>query len=647
VLFDCDRPRRRELENLNKIGDPSGAGHESAPRDQYVAVAGKKIDVAKKRYIRACFSKVNFLISDLESKILECCKESGTLKALTERCCKDLGVDESLTSQIETVLKSLIDKGLLISVEKILNSLKPSANDREQTSGINTIAVLTCDRPNILSRAINSYIQNLNQFGRQARLVIVDDSKSKVSENANLQTLKQIKTQNPNISLFYMSRTHRRNLAQQLAKRVGLPLSTLEFCLLGTHPEINVNWTGGAGRNALIFETIGERFITADDDVIFQAVPLGNGENIGFGGKRPSRVIDWIGGPDEVQKFAGERKVPLDLIGTHESILGSNPGRYLKKQLQGGNYKVFVDQLGSAALTKFSFSESRIVSTRMGVLGDAGIGSTTWYLLSDPQTLDILLADERKYESVLRGQMVLSGSKSTFITSEYNSFSMCIGMDNTVGLPPYNPIFRGEDDCVAGLMRLVNPAAHTAFLPYSVVHLPYESRILDKAEVWTKAVDIVTSPDFLLRAYTSQAFAPSYAPGNYFENLGHVGESLLNLADPEQYDLHDFARTTYIDIFKGKVEQIENMLNGGGKSLPEYYQNDLMHFRNALFDAFNERDDFIPTDMNPGTGTENRLAGSRAMLRVMAEIMIHWGELIAEVKKMKEESIAFAELVEV
>src|SRR5687768_5719305 len=107
-----------------------------------------------------------------------------------------------------------------------------------------------------------------------------------------------------------------------------------------------------------------------------------------------------------------------------------------------------------------------------------------------------------------------------------------LSFDNRVILPPFFPLFRGQDLTFGQLLRLAMPSALIAHLPYAVRHIPMEPRRARLEELWP--------PEQTCSLATIVGAALSLAASGIVEShsdagrLGLIGSNLVALVAQER-----------------------------------------------------------------------------------------------------------------
>jgi hypothetical protein len=138
--------------------------------------------------------------------------------------------------------------------------------------------------------------------------------------------------------------------------------------------------------------------------------------------------------------------------------------------------------LGSdAAIISNWTSKSPIVVTQNGSLGDPGTRDTSWFYTVDPSSARRFLARPGGFSAAIAQRECWRGMpKPTF--GKLAVMSQITGLDNSRLLPPYFPVYRGEDYLFGAMVEYLHPHAATLEYPWCVPHLPVEPRPADPGD---------------------------------------------------------------------------------------------------------------------------------------------------------------------
>ena len=130
---------------------------------------------------------------------------------------------------------------------------------------IERLAIVTCDRPNLLNRCVRSFAQNVKSSGRSVEFIVSDDSRGQANQLANRESLLTI-VREFGLSIRYAAKRERGAFSDSLAREAGVDPEIARFGFSGSGGAQQAAF--GANRNAMLMECAGEPFLTSDDDVV-------------------------------------------------------------------------------------------------------------------------------------------------------------------------------------------------------------------------------------------------------------------------------------------------------------------------------------------------------------------------------------------
>jgi hypothetical protein len=120
-------------------------------------------------------------------------------------------------------------------------------------------------------------------------------------------------------------------------------------------------------------------------------------------------------------------------------------------------------------------ASSKVLVTQSGSLGDPGTGHTDWIYGLQGASLQRLLDSEGGLQGAVDDRHYWMGhTRPTF--SKMSVISQVTGLDNTHLLPPYFPVFRGEDYLFGAMVEYLHPQAAVLEYDWCVPHFPLEAR---------------------------------------------------------------------------------------------------------------------------------------------------------------------------
>lgn len=363
---------------------------------------------------------------------------------------------------VRRVLDTIRDAGLLTSADTVCARLKDKSARREQAP--TRVFIMTCDRPRAIERLLQSMIMAGN-LGRHEELFLVDDSRDPANAELNRDMVRQFNLTSP-VDMRYVGRQEQARLVQEIGARLPGSDAHLDF-LVGAE-----RWAGyktyGRTRTLCLLLSVGRRAIVLDDDVVCAAVATPHrDEGVGF---RSNRLSDFY--ESEQDMLSRTRREDFDPLSGHAKCLGLDLGHALDElgaqdlkpeDLKGAN-SLFLSQWDA---------DSPVLVTQSGTVGDPGSPSPNWIYMLDRESAQRLLASPLGLDGAMRSHHFWRGQpRPTFGKMAY--ISQMTGLDNAAYLPPYFPVFRGEDSLFGAMVEHLHPRAAVLEYDWAVPHLPLD-----------------------------------------------------------------------------------------------------------------------------------------------------------------------------
>jgi hypothetical protein len=375
---------------------------------------------------------------------------------------KELRGQEAMALQ---ALKQLDEAGMLLRASQVAERLNQPV---ERTPPPTRSFIITCDRPEAVRRLLDSMLRAGN-LTRQDALFLVDDSRDPANREANREAVATFNLTSAR-DMQYVGPEAQSRLMEGL-------IQAQPDCEAGIRFLIDpARWTGhktyGRARTLCLLLSVGYRAIVMDDDTLCQAVlPPITTEGIGFSGGG-GRIATFY--PDRDTLMQSAIPADFDPLTGHASVLGKPLGEAIRT-LTGK--AVETPQLANcnAAMTNVLRADSPILVTQCGAWGDPGTGTAHWALSMDNDTIDRLASAPHGMAEALENRLSWLGAPRPQIT-KMASMSQVTGLDNSALLPPYFPIFRGEDQLFGAMVEAMFHHAAVVDFPWAVPHLPLEER---------------------------------------------------------------------------------------------------------------------------------------------------------------------------
>mgnify|MGYP001073931500 CR=1 FL=1 len=401
---------------------------------------------------------------------LQLCRRFRTLEEHAQVLMASVPELAGQQDNVMNVLGMVKDAGLLVSAESVcarLNMPAPPAVDLPSTRAF----IITCDRPQAVERLLETMLRGGN-LSRHEALFLVDDSRSAENAARNREAVASFNLTSPR-DMHYFGADEARQLMDQLITALPEHEDSIRFLI--DRQKWAQEKTYGLARNLCLLLSVGHRAIVLDDDVIFQVRRAPHRqEGIAFG--IGDREFDCYA--DERDMLAHCPVEDIDPLTGHASCLGLSMGQVLAKLL--GRPLTAADLAGAnSSFLNLWQTDSPVLITQCGTLGDPGSPSREWLYLASGNSAQRLAAGGNIQQMLSGHNFWMGHTRPTF--SKMAVMSQTTGIDNSRLLPPYFPVFRGEDYLFGAMTEFLHPHGSVLSYDWAVPHLPVDQRAVNTA----------------------------------------------------------------------------------------------------------------------------------------------------------------------
>jgi hypothetical protein len=550
-------------------------------------------------------------------RYLERCRQFRTLSEHAKSITSAALARASDSSVVQQLIR-LRDQGYLLSAAQYFAS--PSRTTQvAPTQPLNCLALPTADRSVFAARAIRSYVKNARRHGRCIRVFAADGTRS--SEGCR-ETLRRTSV-TEDVEVVYAGHAEKTSYARRLARSANVPESLVSFALFGA------GWPGeaiGANRNTILLHSVGQRVLCVDDDTVCRPVtaPTRTSSSLTFNGVNDPAQTWFYRSRRDV--LGSARVVDVDVIGAHEQLLGW-PIRAVIKRNGVENEKAF----GGACdhlLNSLALGKGTIIATLNGVAGDSAFYSGEALVLSDCiETRGRMLSSEASFTQAMTTREVIRHATRTTIAHGGPFMSTHLGLDGCALLPPFMPLYRGEDTVFASMVYACVQHAYWAHLPWALLHAPRGARsnVLD-AYRRIRVSDIVLQ---LLQSWCSTFRRPEP-----MARLRSFGRYLISIADlPLQSFsavIRDIIRTSALESVRLKGAVIAR--HGAA---PFFWANELRYRMKATLESLSQPPYFCPADIGKQDSGDEVTIRLASFLHEYGNLLDSWPSIVAAACDLK------------
>ena len=472
--------------------------------------------------------------------------------------------------------------------------------------GIAKVGIPTKNRTASLNRCLRGFLDHVRYTGRNVEILVVDNASS-ARQATETQHLVSTLAKEYRASLRCIDRQMRMKWADQIARKLGISKKITRFALLG---DDRCSDSYGACRNTLLLDAVGQKAIQTDDDTVCR---------VGFPAHHEDGIaISLRTDPNNYQYYSSRENAlrsieyeAVDLFSLHETFLGKEPVDLLASSLQKGT-EPDISQSGSDLIHQLNQPGARVLSTFLGIVGDAGTQNHSGRLFQESLFLQPFMEDEENWHMALTARWTRKNVFRNTLTNASACMTIHIGLDLQKLVPPFMPVLRNEDGVFGSMCYMCFPFSFSVYLPYVIQHDPLEKRK-------SRALDEVLNPPAIrMNDLISQVilFAPEYCQSlrgmsNYLKEI-----SGLPLVEFELFLLR-------------RVDRTRQNIIAHSQHLLKVYANASERWKDSLRQHMRRQKDLIgnPIALLPGdlSGTKDeRLKLLRQMIQQYGLLLRYW-----------------------
>jgi len=568
------------------------------------------------------YSRTNRKVSILPTfavSLLPYCDSFKTIEEHAEACTRSLGMGQQQFDFIYDSLSNMAGAGLLISLDSA-RGLHQKLELESESTKITTVGFVTHNRSDTLQRAITSYIENAKQHGRECDFVVIDGSPSPTQTRDLLRGLASAHR----VSLSYSGVDEKVGFAKRLVNEFKIPQPVIDFALFGPEGfEVNT----GANRNGLLLQTAGELFFSADDDTTSELYEApGRLDGLTFFSEEPSEGWFFANRERAVQSV---HAVEEDVLSLHEQWLGKE---LIRLGAIVDDDTIDYESLNTKYFKDLASGAGRIVATLPGIIGDSGIDSPRWFLLTG-DTRDRLCDSVEKYQNAFSSREMLRAVRRINVGRVPSVMNSALGLDNRDLLPPFFPVLRNQDVVFGVTLVKVFDTAYLCHLPWALLHDPAEARQYTPPHC--EMSDILR---YCIKTFeTGFGFVPAE------ERLRTMGRHLMNFGAMPHDDFKEFVQVQFWDQASGTINRAEELLQQYEYS-PDFWAEDLERYSSSLRDALLTKESIMPVDLKDHTDAP--LALTQQLIHQFGELLHWWPEIIKTTKQLRSNGFRIATAIQ-
>jgi hypothetical protein len=557
--------------------------------------------------------------------LLPYCDSFKSIEEHAETCTRSLGMGQQQIDFIYDSLLKMSEAGLLIPLNSA-RDVHPNLDLESEPQKITTVGFLTHNRSETLERAITSYVDNVKRYGRECDFAVVDGSSSPSDRTQTRDLLRGLALQHQ-VSLSYSGLDEKVAFAKRLVNDFRIPQPVIDFALLGPQ-GFDVNT--GANRNGLLLQTAGELFFSADDDTtaeLYEAPRRTDG--LTFFTEEPAE--GWFFA-DREKAVQSVRAVDEDVLSIHEQWLGKE---LIRLSSIVADETIDYESLSTKYFQDLASGNGKILATLPGIIGDSGIDSPRWFLLSG-DTRERLCDSDEKYQIAFSSREMLRAVQQINVGRVPSFMTTALGLDNRDLLPPFFPVLRNQDSVFGITLVKAFDTAYFCHLPWALLHAPSEARR------YTPAIGSAYCGMSDMLRYCIKAFETSFGYMSPEERLRAMGRHLMDFSAMPQDDFEEFIRIQFWEESSGTINRAEELLQQFEYS-PDFWANDLEGYANNLRGALLAKESIVPFDLKD---SEALLKLTQQLIYRFGELLHWWPDIVKATKQLRSDGCRIATAVQ-
>jgi len=534
---------------------------------------------------------------------------------------------------IEAHLAGLAEQGILTSRTRVLEGCRARASAApEQRRAIASTVIPTCNRPESALRCLNDFVVRGKQAGRGGNFIVLDDSPDAGVRRQYREALRAV-GQREAVEVRYAGREEKRRFVDALVGEGGassLPRHVVEFALFGAEGLARLI---GANRNASLLHTVGDAFLSTDDDTRGRMALAPDAED-SLALVSALDPTDFWFFPDREAAFAAARFSDEDPWAQHERLLG----RDLASCVADHAGSVDLDGASSKLLTTLLSGEGRVRATASGLVGDCGMGAPTYYLLLRGDAHGRLVDSEAEYDVLRTTREVLRVVPRWTIADGPFFMATSVGLDNSALLPPFFPVQFNEDGVFGATLRSCFEQGFIGYLPCAIQHDPVGRRTFRAQDMFQRQSQLNTS-DVMLHCLGSHAHGP--ATREPAQRLRALGQHLRDCGGLRPRDFEELLRLQRWRQLSTSLAQLEDALAEYADA-PAGWTDDVQRCIDEAHACLGRQDDIAPADLVPELQPDEARALVQRLLARFGELLEHWPDIYAAARTLREGGHALA-----
>jgi hypothetical protein len=568
-------------------------------------------------------------IADLQNH----CDTFKSLRDHAIEICERFKLGSHEVDAIEAHLASLAELGVLTSRTRVLDGCRARASAAaEQRRTIASTVIPTCNRVEPALRCLDDFVLCAKRFGRSGDFVVLDDSPDADVRRQYREALGAVAKREA-VEVLYAGREEKLRFVDALVGPGGSnspPRHVVEFALFGAEGLTRLI---GANRNASLLHTVGDAFLSADDDTRGRMALSPDAEE-GLALTSTGDPTDFWFFPDRDSAFGAARFSDEDPWAQHERLLG----RDLASCVAEHAGSVDLDGASGRLLTTLVSGEGRVRVTASGIVGDCGMGAPTYYLMLRGNSHERLVSSEAGYDVLRTTRDVLRVVPRWTIADGSFFMATSAGLDNSALLPPFFPVQFNEDGIFGVTLRSSFERGFIGYLPGAIQHDPTGHRAHRVQDLYQRQSRSNTA-DVVL--YCLASHLPGPATREPAQRLHALGQHLKDFGALQPRDFEEFLRIQRWRQLSGSVSHLDDSL-ALYPDAPAGWTDDVHRCIDEAHECLKRQDEVALADLVPERSADEARALVQRLLFRFGELLECWPDIHEAARTLRQRGHALA-----
>jgi hypothetical protein len=556
------------------------------------------------------------VLDSTSGQLLPFCGSYRTLAGHAREICRREGWDATIESSVRNELARLAAEGFLVSRRSIL-----AGSSGPRPPRLETLVVLTRNRPRLMARCLDSYLANARESGRSPGILVLNDGDAEPSGAADAVAAAGSRF---GCRTTWVGRREVQRFIDELARGGAVDPELLRFAMLDRGGKAVAP---GQNRNRALLMLAGTPFVSVDDDTVGSVAPAPEAD--------PGRIL-YRSDVDPTEFWFGEEapkggpSESRDFLALHEEMLGRGALDCARGRAEAA---VDLDPLDGILASWIKEGQGRVRLTLAGLRGDCGMSSPAWFLALRGGSRGRFAGSTELYERFRLGRRVTRAARSLTIGEGGFFMAYAAGFDNRELLPPFPPFFRAEDDVFAFMLRRCSGRDVAGYLPWTVLHEPGEPRAFTPEDLWDGGIRAGFA-DVLRACLDAVPLQKSWDPRRCLRTMG---QHLQEFGKATRAEFLWLLRSALWPRASRWLTTLQERLDEFPEG-PARWAEDLRQALDRGARALPSEEFVVPRDIS-GPDVDARLAETQVLVERIGRLLSAWPDLVERAAELRRRDL--------